>query len=290
MNPQPGRAIPNMVIVGVGADGCIAAHNDFGTVDCIVDVMGYFSAASAGRLLPLVPDRLLDTRSGIGVGAGRLRGGSVIDLQVSGRGGVPDGATAVVLNVGAVAPSGSGYVTVWPSGEGLPDVSNLNYTTGRTVPNLVVCKLGAGGRVSIFANDGDLDLIADVIGCFTGSGVGHVAVAPARLLDTRHGLGARPGLVDGGTEIDLTVAGVGGVAAGAQAVILNVTATSTTADTYITVYPEGVARPEASSLNVMTGDTIANLVVAKVGAGGKVRLFNSSGRVHLIADVAGYFI
>jgi uncharacterized protein (DUF1501 family) len=290
LNPQPGRATPNMAIVGVGPDGAIAVHNDFGTVDCLVDVMGYFCPLPAGRLVPLVPDRLLDTRSGIGVGAGRLRGGSVIDLQVGGRGGVPDGATAVVLNVGAVTPNGSGFVTVWPTGEALPEVSNLNYATGRTVPNLVVCKLGAGGRVSIFANDGDLDLIADVIGCFTGSGVGHVAVAPTRLLDTRHGLGARPGSVDGGTEIDLTVAGVGGVAAGAQAVILNVTATNTTADTFITVYPEGVGRPEASSLNVMAGDTIANLVVAKVGVGGKVRLFNSSGRVHLIADVAGYFI
>jgi hypothetical protein len=169
-------------------------------------------------------------------------------------------------------------------------VSNLNYSSGRTVPNLVVCKLGAGGRVSIFANDGDLDVIADVIGCFTGSGSGHVAVSPTRLLDTRHGLGARPGPVAGGAEIDVTVAGVGGVAAGAQAVILNVTATNTTADTFVTVYPEGVGRPEASSLNIMAGDTIANLVVAKVGAGGKVRLFNSSGQVHLIADVTGYFI
>ncbi len=246
MNPQPGRAIPNMVIVGVGADGCIAAHNDFGTVDCIVDVMGYFSAASAGRLLPLVPDRLLDTRSGIGVGAGRLRGGSVIDLQVSGRGGVPDGATAVVLNVGAVAPQRLRLSS--PSGRRarvFPTCPTSTTRRAATVPNLVVCKLGAGGRVSIFANDGDLDLIADVIGCFTGSGVGHVAVAPTRLLDTRHGLGARPGLVDGGTEIDLTVAGVGGVAAGAQAVILNVTATSPTADTYITVYPGGCRPPRS---------------------------------------------
>ncbi len=38
------------------------------------------------------------------------------------------------------------------------------------------------------------------------------------------------------------------------------------------------------------GDTIANLVVAKVGTDGKVRLFNNSGRVHLVADVTGYFI
>jgi hypothetical protein len=56
------------------------------------------------------------------------------------------------------------------------------------------------------------------------------------------------------------------------------------------VYPDGVARPDASSLNVAQGATIANLVIAKVGANGRVRLYNQAGGVHLIADVTGYFL
>jgi hypothetical protein len=58
----------------------------------------------------------------------------------------------------------------------------------------------------------------------------------------------------------------------------------------VTVYPNGVKRPEASSLNIVAGGTAANLVVAKVGSNGKVRLYNNGGAVDLIADVTGYFI
>jgi uncharacterized protein (DUF1501 family) len=291
LNLVPGRAVPNMAIVGVGADGRIGVFNAGGRADCIVDVMGYVSAAPAAGLLPLVPSRLLDTRTGTGAPLARLRGGQRLDLPVAGRGGVPaSGVAAVVLNVAALRPTEAGFLTVWPSGPGLPDVSNLNYGPGRNVPNLVVCKLGADGAVSLMANAGELDVIADVVGCFTDDGAGVVPVAPTRLLDTRHGIGARQGLVGPASEIDLVVSGVGGVAAGASAVILNVTATGATDETFVTVYPDGVARPDASSLNVERGGTIANLVVAKVGANGRVRLSNDAGGVHLLADVTGYFI
>ncbi len=291
LNPCPGRPVPNMAIVGVGPDGCIGVYNAFGTANCVVDVMGYVRKEPATRLTPLVPERVLDTRVGNGAPVQRLSAGSVLDLVVAGRGGVPaSGADSVVLNVAAVDPSGGGYVSVWPSGQSRPLISNLNYGAGRNVPNLVVCKLGAGGAVSLYASGGDLDLIADVVGCFSSSGAGLVAVTPTRLLDTRIGQGARQGVVSGGTEIDLAVAGAGGVAANASAVILNVTATDTASDTYVTVYPDGVGRPNASSLNVMSGDTVANLVIAKVGTTGKVRLYNHAGAVNLVADVTGYFL
>ncbi len=291
LNPRPGRPVPNMAIVGVGPDGRIGVYNAFGTANCVVDVMGYVRKESSTRLKALVPDRVLDTRSGIGAPARRLRAGRVIDLAIAGRGGVPaKGCDSVVLNVAAVNPNGAGFVSVWPSGTSRPVISNLNYDAGRNVPNLVVCKLGAGGAVSLYASGGDLDLIADVVGCFTADGAGLSAVTPSRLLDTRSGLGARKGVVRGGTEIELAVTGVGGVARAAKAVILNVTATGATSGTYVTVYPNGVARPNSSSLNVAAGDTIANLVIAKVGTNGKVRLYNHAGAVDLVADVTGYCI
>jgi uncharacterized protein (DUF1501 family) len=291
LNPVPGRAVANTTMVGVGADGRVAIFNPFGAVDCIVDVMGYFRPEPSTRLVPLVPSRLLDTRNAVGAALGRLRGPGTIDLQVTGRGGVPDvGAQAVVLNVTAVQPVSGGYVSVWPSGEAQPVISSLNYDAGRNVANLVVCKLGAGGRVSFFVDAGDLDLLADVVGYFAPDGAGFVAVAPARLLDTRNAIGATRNVVGPESEIALAVAGVGGVAPTARAVVLNVTAANATTDTFVTVYPDGVARPEASSLNVSAGGAIANLVVAKLGDNGQVRLFNSSGSLDLIADVTGYFI
>jgi hypothetical protein len=291
LNTVPGRAVPNMAIVGVGPDGRIAVYNAAGTTDCIVDVMGYVSAGAAAGLLPLVPTRLLDTRTGVGAPATRLRGGERTELRVTGRGGVPaSGVEAVVLNIAALRPTAAGFMSAWPTGLAVPDVSNLNYEPGRNVPNLVVCKVGAGGSVSLMANAGELDVIADVVGCFTSGGASIVPVVPSRVLDTRHGVGARRGHVGPKGEIDVTVAGVGGVAARSSAVVLNVTATGATQETFVPVYPDGVRRPDASSLNVGQGATIANLVIAKVGSNGKVRLYNDAGGVDLIADVAGYFV
>jgi hypothetical protein len=291
LNTVPGRAVPNLAIVGLGPDGRIGVFNAVGATDCIVDVMGYVRAGSGSGLRPLVPSRLLDTRIGVGAPLERLRGGRRLDLPIAGRGGVPStGVEAVVLNVAALRPTEPGFLTVWPSGMALPDVSNLNYDPGRNVPNLVVCKLGPDGAVSLTANAGELDVIADVVGCFTADGAAVVPVAPARLLDTRHGLGARRGPVGAREEIDLGVVGVGGVDSAASAVVLNVTATGATAETYVTVFPDGVARPDASSLNVAQGGTIANLVVAKVGSNGRVRIYNDAGAVDMIADVTGYFV
>ena len=89
---------------------------------------------------------------------------------------------------------------------------------------------------------------------------------------------------------NVTVTGVGGVpASGVTAVVLNVTAVSPSAKTFITAWPAGEARPLAANLNAPAGDVRANLVVVKVGAGGQVSFFNNSGNVNLVADVAGYF-
>src|ERR1035437_7785058 len=52
------------------------------------------------------PARLLDTRSGNGLG-GRLLANTPATFQVSGRGGIPAGATAVTGNVTVVGPTNS---------------------------------------------------------------------------------------------------------------------------------------------------------------------------------------
>jgi hypothetical protein len=55
------------------------------------------------------------------------------------------------------------------------------------------------------------------------------------------------------------------------------------------VWPTGEPRPNASSLNTDPGQDTPNLVIAKVGAGGQVSLYNEAGTGHLVADVVGYF-
>src|SRR4051812_8917619 len=69
--------------------------------------------STTARFVPLSPVRLFDTRFG---GAGPVCPGGTITVQVSGRVGVPAGASAVALNVTAAEAMHSGFVTIWPAG------------------------------------------------------------------------------------------------------------------------------------------------------------------------------
>ncbi len=246
----------------------------------------------------LTPARLLDTRTGGatadggGAGGGPLAAGSTIELQVTGRGGVPGDADAVVLNLTAAESSGPGFTTAYPCGTARPLASNLNYLAGQTTPNLAVVKVGVGGKVCLFAATSSVNLIGDVAGYFpAGSFTGRT---PARLLDSRSvgatvdGGGVGGGPLAGGAITQLTVAGRGGVPADASAVVLNITATEASGPGYATAWPCSQPQPLASNLNYGAGDTVPNLVFVKLGAGEKVCLFTATASVNLIADVSGY--
>lgn len=71
--------------------------------------------------------------------------------------------------------------------------------------------------------------------------------------------------------------------------VLNVTVTNTTSPSYLTAYPSGAFRPLASDLNWVGGQTVPNLVVVKLGADGKVAIFNAAGSTDVIADVLGWY-
>src|SRR3954447_9710151 len=104
---------------------------------------------------------------------------------------------------------------------------------------------------------------------------GFIAVAPRRLLDTRTSTTTPP--LSPATTVSVKVTGVAAVpATNIRAVVLNVTAIAYTRSTFVTVFPGGAARPQASNLNVAMGQTRANQVFAIVGTGGMVSLYNSS--------------
>jgi hypothetical protein len=199
--------------------------------------------------------------------------------------------SAVVLNLTITEPTEGTFVTVWPGETQRPLASNLNVSAGQTLPNLVTVAVGSQGGLVLYNNHGSAHLVADVSGWYgsgtDASGARYHPVSPSRLLDTRDGGG--PPVGAGGT-LDLQVMGRGGVpATGVSAVVMNVTAVSPTAGTFVTAWPSGQARPLASNLNVVAGQTAPNLVVVATGIGGKVSLYNLAGSVHLVADVAGWF-
>jgi len=258
---------------------------------------GKFST-SAGPL-----PRVLDTRVGQGATRGTVAGGQTIDVNVTVEvADVPPAAmvSAVVLNVTAIHAGGpESFLTVFPSGAGRPLASNLNFQNGQVVPNLVVAPIGANGKVSIYNNLGEAHIVADVQGWYTKPGEfsqrsTYVPLSPGRHLDTRTGAGTggRIARLGPGETMELVVNNMNGVPlSGADAIVFNVTAIDHTGpDSFLTVYPTGSARPLASNLNFVRGETVPNLVVVRVGANNHVSIYNNAGAVHVAADVQGFFV
>lgn len=120
------------------------------------------------------------------------------------------------------------------------------------------------------------------------------SVKPTRLLDTRSKVGVSTTTpVKSKATLTLRIEGnklASIPASGVTAVVLNTTAVSPTASGYLVAYPGGKTRPTSANVNWAKGRTVADLAVVPVGADGTVKLYNSSsGTVHVVADVFGYF-
>ncbi|MFD9518599.1 hypothetical protein ACFWAW_15085, partial [Streptomyces sp. NPDC059979] len=149
------------------------------------------AVSGLGTYKPVTPTRLMDTREGLGVPKAKVSQGGTVTLQVTGTAGIPAaGVTAVVLNVTATDPTTASHVSVYPNGTTRTSASNLNFTAGQTIPNLVVVPV-VNGKVSFYNNAGSVDLIADIAGYYTTDGTGstYKPITPTRLMDTREGLG-----------------------------------------------------------------------------------------------------
>jgi hypothetical protein len=305
LNFVAGQTVPNLVTVGLGTGGKATVYNGVGTVDVIFDVQGYYTTPATspgpdGLFNPLVPARLLDTRIGNGAPTAPVGPAQTLNLQVTGRGGVPaSGVSAVVMNLAVTNPTISSFLTLFPTGVTLPLAANLNFHDGQTIANRVIVGVGAGGKVSIYNGVGSTDVVADVNGWFTdstagGTGSRYTPVTPARILDSRYGPGGFQTPWGPNTGRAVTVAGQGGVPLLTDpnpptAVVLNVTATNTTAPSAMIAWPDGAAQPLASDVNWAQGGTVPNLVVVQVGPTGKVDLFNYAGCADVVVDVVGWF-
>jgi hypothetical protein len=249
---------------------------------------------------------LLDTRScsvcdtidGLYEATGALAAQQTFLLPVLGRGTIPlTGVGAVALNVTVATPTASNYLTVYPSGAAQPIASNLNFSAGQTIANMVIAKVGNDGKIAIFNKAGATQVVVDVVGWFPSVSE-YTGIVPQRFMDTRSCTGCDT--IDGQNEgigaltptqaYPLQITGRGSIpSSGVGSVALNVTVVGSTASNYLTVYPFGAAQPTASNLNFVGGQTIANMVIVKLGTGGKITLYNRDGFTPVLVDVVGWF-
>jgi hypothetical protein len=313
LNFTPMQTVPNLVTVGLGAGGEVSIYNKRGTVDVIVDVVGYYKSADAefdadpgSRFHGVTPSRYFDTRDGHGgVPVGPLAPDTTMSFAVTGTNSVPSDATAVVMNVTAVNASTSSFLTVYPDDVERPTASNLNFTAPDPIPNLVVVRVPTDGMVDFYNRRGFVDVVADVVGFYdtdrTTDAGRFIPVTPFRRVDTRISSPfPSPGKVTGGSTLLARLPGTAGLpATGMGAVVANLTATEPTTAGFLTAYPPDGPLPFASNVNFVAGQTVPNLVMIEVSAGpppvngavgaGWLGIYNPYGATHVIVDVFGYF-
>jgi hypothetical protein len=229
------------------------------------------------------PTRLADTRA---EGGFTRASASEIVVPVRGRAGVPPPATVAVLTVTATNTAASGFVTVWPSGDPIPNASNLNTNGyGQTVANTVPVRIGSDGAVRLFTSS-PADLVVDLAGWFEPALVSAAgrfeSVVPRRALDTRTSFA----LIRNETRT-LTAKALG-IPIDATAAVLNITMTNSGGAGFLTAWPADGPKPNASTGNVdAPNQTRAVLSVVPMSSAG-VSIFTSTA-TDLLVDVVGYF-
>jgi sortase (surface protein transpeptidase) len=238
------------------------------------------------------PARLADTRADQPGSDGFTRlSADTIRVQVTGRAGIPTGASAAVLNITSVNAQRAAFVTAYPAGNQLPTASSLNVDVpGRIIGNLATVQLSASGAVELYTNQ-PMDLVVDAAGAYTpvadSVSAGRLFTIPGgaqRVLDTRDGGGPVP--ARGVRRVSLDRLDVPPDATG---VVFNLAATEGGSG-FWTAYPVGVDRPLASSLYIdEVGQTRNGQGIVALSPGERAFDVFSFGGGHLIVDVVGWF-
>jgi streptogramin lyase len=287
-----GPGISNPIDITAGPDGGMWFANYGNSSIGRITAVDTPPDPSAGTTFhPLAPLRVLDSRTSTGGWNTPLVAGAPRSLVVAGGSlPVPAGARAVVLNITVTGSSDAAFLTAYPTGSQRPTASNVNFAKGQTTANAATVTVGDGGRITLATSAGAVDVVADLAGYFDGAhGDRYTPLTPTRVLDSRTGSGAWSTPLPAGTTRPAQIAGAHGVPATADAVILNVTVTGGTANSFLTVHPAGSLPPTASSVNFAAGQTIPNMVVVKVGVNGQIAFENHVGAVDVVVDLAGYF-
>ena len=257
-------------MLALAATGVVVVTNGAPTVDAATTAASVFE--------PVTPCRLLDTRDG-----DRLAARDSVDVQVLGRCGVPDDATAVAVTITTVQPAAPGFVVGYPTGTPRPVASSVNYQPGEVVANLQLLQLGSGA-VTVYSLAAT-DLVVDVSGAFVPAPSGSaragrfVPVEASRAIDTRDTRRPSP---ESTVRVDTDVPD------DAVAVAINLTTTATNGPDVFTAFEAGGDVPLASSLNVDgAGQTRAAAAIVPVH-GGDIDVYTLRGN-HVIVDVVGYY-
>lgn len=253
-------------------------------------------AQTALRFTPVTPCRVVDTRNPDGqFGGPAIQGSTSRSFEITqGACNIPANAWGYSLNVTVVPAAHLGYITVWPTSEQQPTVSNLNSVDGRVKATAAtVLGTAAEAAVSVFASD-TTHVILDINGYYSpvsDTNLAFFPLVPCRVADTRgpNGPLGGPSLVgDQERDFPLVQASACQVPPNAVAYSVNITAVPRAVLSYITVWAAGQPQPVVSTLNAPTGSVTANAAIVAAGTGGDIAVFPTAD-TDLLIDINGYF-
>jgi peptidoglycan LD-endopeptidase LytH len=186
-----------------------------------------------------------------------------------------DKVGAVAVNVTAVDASADLFVTLWPGSQDRPNTSNLNLRAGDTRANLAIVPVDTNGSIAVATGGAYTDILLDLVGWFDRNGT-YSSQGSRRLLDTRPTRRVNPGE-------KVTVATDG---ACEDATAVNVTAVNAAASGFVTVWPAGDLQPNTSTLNLIAGETAANMSLVVPGPACAIAL-TSTVTIDLLVDRVG---
>jgi len=139
LNFRVGQVLANLAVTALDASGR-ACFSSSAMTNLIVDVVGWFGATGL-RFAATSPQRLVDTRNGLGGVVGPLPANGSVAFPIPGSG--------LLATVTAVNTAAGGYVTAYPCGA-KPTATSLNYIDRDVIANLTALPPGQGGNGCVY--------------------------------------------------------------------------------------------------------------------------------------------
>lgn len=299
LNLAPGDATAAASVTVPVVNGTFRVRNHNGYIQVIVDLLGFYAPGSGAGYSSVPPTRVLDTRTSLTPSgtAAPVPPTGVLAVQITGRAGVPVGATAVAINltVADVPVYPGGYISVYPTA--FTTFSTLNYL-GFDRANLAIVKLDPTGKLRVqnapTGTGGPVNLIVDVLGYYSNGGASFVPRTPNRIIDTRVSIGMPTGAfaADGSRasfDRDQVPAIPRSPGTPAAALLLNVTAVASGSG-FLSVYRGQGGPPEASTVNFTAGRIVPNATYAEVDGQGYFSIYGRGFNTDVVVDVFGFFV
>jgi hypothetical protein len=312
------RVVASFAVVGLDYAGNFKVRAEGSSTDVIVDVYGYISpeADSGGLFTALAGSNSVLYNSNDGDGPFGL-GMPPRTISVTGQLGIPNSATAVVVNLIADNTVSGGYFTLYPRGSTNPTVSTVNWTNASnpsttnvatTVSNSAIVPIGLYGQIDILAGgiSGSSANVRIEVQGYINSGYAYQLSnstgfffplsQPFRLYDSRPcdgsaifcGEGTLPYAV---TTRTVPVAGIGGVPYDATAVAVRVTTVQVDGAGFLALYP-GTTWLNNKTVNTTNAAQImGNVALVPLDANGTITVRNGSGpQKGFILDIIGFML